>query len=236
VKRAIIIRHVSFEDLGVLAPTLAARGYQTHYYDAGIDDLSHVSPDAGDILVVLGGPISAYEEAIYPFIAGEIRLIELALRQRTPTLGICLGAQLLARALGARVYPGKAREVGIGPVTLTSAGLQSCLKHLNEDRLVLHWHGDTFDLPSGAERLASTDVTPNQAFAFGKAALGLQFHIEAEPANFERWLIGHAHELASAGIDIARLRGEAASKLPGIAQAGMKVVSDCLAAFDERAP
>jgi GMP synthase (glutamine-hydrolysing) len=231
-KRAIVIRHVAFEDLGVLAPVLAARGYQAQYVDAGVDDLGGVSLDAGDVLVVLGGPIGAYEDATYPFLADEIRLIERALSRRTPTLGICLGAQLLARALGGCVYPGNVREIGIGPVTLTPAGLQSSLKHLGEDRLVLHWHGDTFDLPSGTERLASTDATPNQAFGFGKAALGLQFHIEAEPQGFERWLIGHASELASAGIDVARLRGEAASKLPGIASAGTQVVSAWLAALD----
>ena len=235
-KRAIVVRHVAFEDLGILGPVLAAQDYQAQVFDAGIDDLGQTSLDAGDILVVLGGPIGAYEEAIYPFLRHELRLIELALHQRAATLGICLGAQLLARALGARVYSGEAREIGIGPVTLTSAGLRSSLQHLNEDRLVLHWHGDTFDLPSGTERLASTPVTPNQAFAFGNVALGLQFHIEAEPAGFERWLIGHASELASAGIDVGKLRAEAASKLPEIAHAGAKVISAWLAALGRGAP
>src|SRR5262249_60772122 len=129
-------------------------GYQTAYRDGGVDDLKNVGFDADDILIVLGGPIGAYEEATSPFVHDELGLTESALRRNIPTLGICLGAQLLARALGARVYRGPAREIGIGPIALTSAGLQSPLRHLNEDRLVLHWHGDTFDLPSNAALLA----------------------------------------------------------------------------------
>lgn len=137
-KRAIVIRHVAFEDLGILRPVLAARGYQPNYFDTGIDDLERVSLDTRDLLIVLGGPIGAYEEASYPFLLSELRVIESALRQGTATLGICLGAQLLARALGARVYSGQAKEIGIGPIVLAPAGLQSCLRHLDEQRLVLH--------------------------------------------------------------------------------------------------
>jgi len=221
--RAIMIRHLAFEDAGMLAPVLAARGYQAHYRDAGVDDLGDIVLEAGDLLIVLGGPIGAYEEAKYPFLADELRLMERALAGRIPILGICLGAQLLARALGARVYPGPAKEIGISPITLTAEGARSCLAHLTADRRVLHWHGDTFDLPAGAERLASTEITPNQAFAHG-AALGLQFHIEAEPARFERWLIGHAGELAAAGIDVTALRRQAARELPAIAGAGARAI------------
>ncbi len=227
--RANVIRHVAFEDLGVLADVLAAHHYQTVYADAGIDDLDRISLDGSDLLIVLGGPIGAYEDARYPFLREELRLIETALRQRTPILGICLGAQLLARALGARVYPGRTKEIGIAPIALSAAGSQSCLHHLDPDRLVLHWHGDTFDLPSGAVRLASSEITSNQAFAFGDSALGLQFHIEAEAGKFERWLIGHASELSSAGIDVAKLREQAAEKLPDISRAGASVVNAWLA-------
>jgi GMP synthase (glutamine-hydrolysing) len=231
VKRAIVVRHVAFEDLGILAPVLAARGYQIAYLDGGVDDLKRVNFAADDLLIVLGGPIGAYEERTYPFLRDELQLIEAALRRNVPTLGICLGAQLLARALGARVYRGPAREIGIGPVALTPAGLQSPLRHLNKDRLALHWHGDTFDLPANAALLASTEITPNQAFAAGRA-LGLQFHIEAEPRAFERWLIGHASELAGAGIDIPALRDLAVQQLPGVSAAGAKVLSAWLDGVD----
>jgi GMP synthase (glutamine-hydrolysing) len=231
-KRAIAIRHVAFEDLGALAPVLASRGYQIIYLDAGVDDLERVGVDAGDLLIVLGGPIGAYEEHIYPFIREELRLIEAALRGGLPTLGICLGAQLLAKALGARVYPGAAKEIGIAPIALTPQGLQSSLRHLTEDRLVLHWHGDTFDLPRGVTLLASTDITATQAFAVGRKVLGLQFHLEAEAGGFERWLIGHAGELAAARIDIKVLRDQAQRLLPAISRAGADVLSAWLDRLD----
>ena len=231
-KRAIAIRHVAFEDVGALAPVLAARGCQTVYLDGGVDDLKRVNPGAGDLLIVLGGPIGAYEDNVYPFLRDELRLIETALRRGLPMLGICLGAQLMAKALGARVYPGAAKEIGIAPIKLTPEGRQSCLRHLTDDGLVLHWHGDTFDLPPGATLLASTDITPNQAFALGRNVLGLQFHLEAEAGGFERWLIGHAGELAAARIDIAALRDKARRLLPAICLAGANALSAWLDDLD----
>ena len=204
----LVVRHVAFEDLGSLEGVLAGRGYRVEYRDAGVDDLADVDPGGADLLVVLGGPIGAYEEDRYPFLADEIRLIEERLRLDRPTIGICLGSQLMARALGARVYPGPAKEIGWKPLVLTKAGKRSALAALDAvGRRVLHWHGDTFDLPDGAVRLASTDVCDNQAFAFGRAALGLQFHIETRADHIERWLIGHAVEIAATpGVGVERLR------------------------------
>lgn len=227
-KRACVIRHLAFEDLGILAPVLAAQGYDVDYREAGVDDVGPALSDAADLLVVLGGPIGAYEDATYPFLTGELQLIERCLRSQTPVLGICLGAQLMARALGATVYPGT-REIGFSPITLTDAGRRSCLRWVGDaDGVVLHWHGDTFDLPSTAERLASTAATPNQAFAIGHHALGLQFHLEADPTGFERWLIGHTGELAAAKISVPALRAAAATAGAATARAGRKVFDDWL--------
>ena len=201
------IRHLAFEDLGAFEPALEAMGFNIQYLDAGIDDLSDAGGAEIDLLVVLGGPIGAYEEQRYPFLTSEIQLIERRLSAGRPTMGICLGAQLMARSLGARVYPGPAREIGFKALTLTSEGELSALRTFR-DRPVLHWHGDTFDLPDGTVRLASTDICENQAFSFGANAIAAQFHPEASGQCFERWLIGHAVELAHANMDVPALRRE----------------------------
>lgn len=209
-KRAVALRHLAFEDLGLLADVLSAQQYDVSYREAGVDGLSDLRLAREDLLVVLGGPISACDDRRYPFLIEELRLIEQSLRRDVPVLGICLGAQLLARALGARVYTGSAKEIGFASVTLTAEGRTSCLAILEREASpVLHWHGDTFDLPAGTHRLASTDVTPNQAFSLGARLLGLQFHLEADLSRFERWLIGHTGELAAEGIDVGRLRADA---------------------------
>jgi len=185
-----------------------------------------LEPD--DALIVLGGPIGAYEDDRYPFLADELRLVERALKQQIPVLGICLGAQLLARALGARVHPVAGREIGVAPVALTAEGQASCLKHLAPGYRVFHWHGDTFDLPEGAVRLASTAMTPNQAFARGSKVLGLQFHVEAEAARIERWLIGHTCELGITGLDVVALREDLRRHLPDVERKGRSAIADWL--------
>jgi GMP synthase (glutamine-hydrolysing) len=220
VKQAVAIRHVPFEDLGLLEPLLARRGFETRYVEAPVDDLAAVDPLAPDLLVVLGGPIGAYEEALYPFLIRELQLLEQRFADERPTLGLCLGAQLMARALGARVYPGKGKEIGWSPVSLTPAGRSSSLRHL-EETPVLHWHGDTFDLPERAVRLASTELTENQAFTWGRAALALQFHPEAGGPALERWFVGHALEIATTrGVSVEGLRADTQRCSPALERAG----------------
>lgn len=208
-KTAIAIRHVYFEDLGALEPLLHRRGYQIRYYDAGVQELDAPEIDKADLLVVLGAPIGAFDEKTYLFLTQELRLIEERFNHRCPLLGVCLGAQLMARVLGAAVTPMGHKEIGFSPVTLTDAGRASPLTGLTADTAVLHWHGDQFAIPNGVESLASTSLCPHQAFAVGDYALGLQFHLEADPQRIEEWLVGHAVELAQAGVDLSTLRAQA---------------------------
>ncbi|APD11304.1 glutamine amidotransferase [Pandoraea vervacti] len=178
------------------------------YVDAPLAELGTLDALAPDLLVVLGGPIGAYDDALHPFIADELALVKRRLDAGKPILGICLGAQLMARALGAKVYPLGVKEIGYAPLMLTDAGQTSPLAALG-DAAVLHWHGDQFDIPPGAAHLARTAVGAHQAFALGTHALGLQFHLEADAARIESWLVGHACELSAAKIDPATLREDA---------------------------
>jgi GMP synthase (glutamine-hydrolysing) len=230
-KTAIAIRHVHFEDLGAFDDLLRRHGYAVRYCEAGVDNIGGVDPLAPDLIVVLGGPIGAYEELAYPFLGQELALLERRLTAARPTLGICLGAQLIARALGAQVYPAPAKEIGWDELQLSEAGRNGPLGHFTGVP-VLHWHSDTFDLPPGAELLASTKICPNQAFGLGHQVLACQFHPEISGRGFERWLVGHAVEIAGVpGISPAALRRDTERLAPQAARRGEACLSEWLAAL-----
>ena len=226
-KTCLALRHVAFEDLGTLAPILQHRGFETQYLDVGVDNLERAQVEGSDLLVVLGGPIGAYEEDAYPFLGRELALISDRLEVLRPTLGICLGAQLMAKALGSKVAPGPAKEIGWAPVELTVAGRASPLRHL-EGRQVLHWHGDNFDLPLASENLAGTNHCPYQAFKKGSNILGIQFHIEPDPQRIEAWLIGHTVELGKAKINPSAIRQDTARYGQTLQQTGDRIFNELL--------
>ncbi len=219
--RIVAVRHLAFEDLGRLAGVCAARDIPVSYVEAGIDDIA-AALESADIAIVLGGPIGVYEEARYPFLTAELAALTARLRAGRPTLGICLGAQLMAAAMGARVFAGDSKEIGWAPVILTEAGRSSPLGDI-EGMPVLHWHGDTFDLPEGATLLAGSADYPHQAFSVGPNLLGLQFHMEVESERIEQWLIGHTGELAAAGIEPETLREQTIRLPAAVAAAGVRV-------------
>ncbi len=230
-RRAVVLRHVAFEDLGSFAEPLTRRGYRIEYLDAGSDALDRPGVAGADLLIVLGGPIGAGDDRQYPFLADETRLLERRLDAGRPTLGICLGAQLMARALGARVYRAGAKEIGWGPLTLTEAGAASALRHLAPDKTpVLHWHGDTFHLPRGGVHLAATRACENQAFRWGAHGLALQFHAEVTAAGLERWFIGHTLEIETTpGISVAELRAATGRAAPRLERQGPAFLTEWLA-------
>jgi GMP synthase (glutamine-hydrolysing) len=180
-----VLQHVPFEGPGLITEVAAAHGLDlvVHRLDRG-----EPLPVAGEVagLVVMGGPMGAHDDADHPWLAAERDLLATAVGRGVPVLGVCLGAQLLAAALGARVVPGPAPEIGLGTVTLTDDGLADpVLGPAGPDLPVLHWHGDTFDLPDGAVLLASSDRYRHQAFRLGTRAYGLQFHVEIGTAEAE---------------------------------------------------
>ena len=206
------IRHVGFEDLGILADMFAARRWSVEYVEAPVADLAKIDASGPDLLVILGGPVGANDTTAYPFLSAELKLIERRLAADKPTLGICLGAQLIAKALGAAVYPAQEKEIGWGPLLLTRAAYASPVKHLAaETTFMFHWHGDTFDLPKEATLLAGTARSLHQIFTWGKATFGIQCHPEVRARDLEKWFVGHAVELASArGVNVRTLRADTA--------------------------
>jgi len=224
IKKCLAVRHVAFEDLGLLGPLVAARGYSVRYHDAGVEPIDAETLLGPDLLIVLGGPIGVYERDAYPFIVDEIAAIAARLEADKPMLGICLGAQMMAAALGAGVAPGPVKEIGCAPLMLTAEGRASALGPLGATP-VLHWHGDNCELPKGCTRLASTQHCPVQAFMRTPSQLALQFHLETEPARFESWLVGHTVELGKAGIDPRKLRIQVQELGPATRTLGQKVLA-----------
>jgi len=227
-KEALAVRHVAFEDLGTFEPILNEFGYSVRYCDIGTTKLEGRALLQADLAVVLGGPIGCYENAQYPFLDTEIEALKARLELGAPTLGICLGAQLIAKALGAAVYPGPVKEIGWAPIILTEDGQRSVARHLGQEGLVLHWHGDTFDLPAGARLLASTERVNNQAYAIGSTILSFQFHPEVKTEDHEQWLIGHAHELAANKVDITHLRAATIRNGPDLARRAYWLLTEWL--------
>lgn len=220
---ALAIRHLGFEHLGVWHAALENRGFAIRYIDPARENLDAVEAAEADLVVVLGAPIGAFDDELYPFLTSEVRLIERRLASERPLLGICLGAQLIARALGAKVAPMAHKEIGYTALTLTEAGEQSPL-HALDGWPVLHWHGDQFELPEGTCLLAATEQCQHQAYSLGPNVLGLQCHLETDAAEIEAWLVGHCAELIASGRDPRAIRADAARYGPTLSERSNKVL------------
>lgn len=231
-KRALIVRHTPFEGAAGFRLPIEQAGYEFHRInvsDADFPTFDWVEPD---LVVVMGGPMGVYERDAHSWIDGEITGLALRIAAGRPTLGVCLGSQMIAAALGANVYPGPVKEVGFAPVSLTEAGRSSPLRHV-AGVPVLHWHGDTFDLPEGAERLAETANYPNQGFRIGDRLLALQFHPEmGEDPRIAEWLENKDY-IAEAGTDPETLRAEHDRLGPAAVAAGRALLADWLSGLPD---
>jgi len=184
--KALVLQHIACEPPGVFEDVLSERGAELNRVEL---DEGEPLPDwhSFDAIVAMGGPMSANDDADLPWLTEEKRLVADAVRAGVPYWGVCLGVQLLAASLGARVYPGPTPEVGLLPVALTSEGHDDpVFGVVSEELVTLQWHGDTFDLPNGAVRLASSPAYENQAFRFGRA-YGVQFHLEVSVEMAREW-------------------------------------------------
>jgi GMP synthase-like glutamine amidotransferase len=196
--RVLAFRHVPFEHLGRIAEPLAGRGVEVEYIDLYANS---AQPEIGSAagLIFMGGPMSVNDDLSY--VRQELEIIRQSVERRRPVLGVCLGSQLIARALGGRVYKNPVKEIGWFPVCFHESARSDLLfAGLEAPELIFHWHGETFDLPPGAQLLASSEACRNQAFRCGDNVYGLQFHLEVTPEMIADWCAqdancGDVHEL-----------------------------------------
>ena len=188
-RRILVLQHVAHEILGTLNPLLKQAGFRMRYVNFGRDPGAEPRLEGYEGLIVLGGPMNVDQTDRHPHLRTEVELVQQALDRDIPVLGICLGAQLIARALGASVGPADQKEIGWYDVSVREPGRDDALlSNFDETERIFQWHGDTFDIPRGAEHLASSALCPNQAFRYGDKVYGLQFHLEVDPGMIDRWL------------------------------------------------
>lgn len=208
--RAVCLQHVPFEGPGAFATALAKRGVSLDSYLVPRDGLPK---DVGDLLIVMGGPMSVNDPD--PWIAQETAFIRSALQANKPVIGVCLGSQFMAKALGAGVRSGKTLEIGMTPVRLADAGKQDpvfgpCPATFD----VFEWHGEIFDLPNDCVPLAGSDIAPLQAFRYGEWAYGLLFHLEMEANGIDSLCRECAPDVTKAGLTAQQVKAMALPQLP----------------------
>ncbi|ATY31700.1 glutamine amidotransferase [Sphingomonas psychrotolerans] len=227
-KTGLIIRHTPFEGIAGFREPIEAAGYVLDRVDVTDPGFSGLDFNAPDLLLMMGGPMGVYEREAHPWIAHELERLAERIERGLPTLGVCLGAQMIAAAMGAEVRPGAVKEIGFSPVTLNDPGAVSPLRHVAEVPM-LHWHGDTFDLPERVELLASTPAYPHQAFRRGPELLALQFHAEmGEDPRFEAWIENGPAFIAEAGTSPERLRDEHNAHGAAAVAAGQAMIGEWL--------
>jgi len=230
-KRALVIRHVDHEGIAGYREPIEAAGYEIERVAAHQTGCAKLDILAPDLVVVMGGPMGVYDTDKFRWLTDEITAIRHRLAADRPTLGVCLGSQIMAVALGAAVRKGPVREIGFAPIELTEAGLGSPLRHL-ADTDMLHWHGDTFEVPDQCDLLATT-APYAQAFARGRNALALQFHAEmGEDPRFEQWLANDAADIAEVGETPERLRAAHDRLGPRAVRAGQAMIAEWLAGLE----
>ena len=205
-KVALVLQHDETIHLGNLLPVLTDRGFDIQILDARNADFATLTVDPA-LVVVLGNDSGVYERDVLPYIAAEEAWLAERLAAEQPTLGVCFGAQIMASALGERVYKGDSTQIGFREVVPTEAGSTSPVRHF-AGVPVMEWHGDTFDLPVGATRLAGSSDYANEAFGLGSWGLAVQFHPETTEDMHVRWLADGRESVVALGIDPETLAAE----------------------------
>lgn len=222
--RAICLQHVPFEGPGAFATALTARGVSLERY---LVPQRGLPKDAGDVLIVMGGPMSVNDPD--PWITEETEFIRAAILANKPVIGVCLGSQFMAKALGAKVRSGKELEIGMTPVHLTKEGKSDpVFGACPETFQVFEWHGEVFDLPGSCVPLAGSEIAPLQAFRYGARAYGLLFHVEMEPSGIDSLCLECAPDLTRAGLAGEKVKSTALSHLPQLHRTADRLVAHLL--------
>ncbi|MFY9269587.1 MAG: gamma-glutamyl-gamma-aminobutyrate hydrolase family protein [Candidatus Manganitrophaceae bacterium] len=222
--KVIVLQHVQCETPGSISDALASRGITAQYIRLFLGEEVPKGLEGASGLVVMGGPMGVYDRREYPFLSDEMKLIEQALQQNKPILGVCLGSQLLAAALGAEVVKGEKKEIGWHPISLTEqAATDPLFKGVVPSFTVYHWHGDIFPLPHGAVPLASSALTRYQAFRYREKAYGLLFHMEVTEGIIREMTSTFASELEEESIDPEEIAGKTKQYLPPLQEVGKTV-------------
>ncbi len=227
-----VFQHLAAEPPGLIADVLGGHGHGLRTFRTDLGQAPNCIDGDCDALVVMGGPMGAYDGERYRWLEPDLELIRGALRAGLPLMGVCLGSQMLAAAAGARVYPGqRPKEIGWDTVRLTPTGAEDPLcRHLPEspadvEAAVFQWHGDTFDLPQGAELLAGSALYAHQAFRIGQCAYGFQFHFEVSAETIADWMALWPQDLEAAGVDPAAMRGQTARHMEAFTRRGRALIS-----------
>ncbi|MCS7213155.1 MAG: homoserine O-succinyltransferase [Candidatus Calescibacterium sp.] len=204
-KEILAVRHVEIEGLGEFEEILNEIGLKFLYLDVWKNDIEKSQLKNFDGFIILGGYMGVYEYERYPFLKNSFLVAEYSLETEKPIMGICLGSQILAYVLGARVFKGHKKEIGWYDVFKT--GEHKLFDDFPQRFTAFHWHGDTFDLPKGAQRVFSSSLYENQTFVFGKA-VGIQFHLEVGKKMIKHWAEEYEKELADEGISTENLKNQ----------------------------